>query len=90
MKTEKQLAIESLEPLFRQAEAEGLWFFSPYQQLWFSPKMLRARQAEGRFIWGACNWKLRDPMEEHQRLLKQAAQLVAEAADFKAAIEAQS
>jgi len=55
--------VASLIPLFEKAEREGLWFFSPYQQLWFSPRELRAAQAEGRFRWGAVNWKLRPPTE---------------------------
>ena len=55
--------LQSLEPLFRKAERECLWFRSPYQDLWFSPAELRANQANGRFIWGPENWELRDPIE---------------------------
>jgi len=53
-----------LEPLFQKAENEGLHFYSPYHQLWFSPAELRREQLEGNFIWGAENWKLRDPNEK--------------------------
>lgn len=52
-----------MEELFQKAEREGLWFFCSYQQLWFSPSELRKAQSEGRFRWGAENWKLRDPQE---------------------------
>lgn len=62
--TETGKVIESLEPLFKKAEEEGLWFFCSYQQLWFSPKQLRNAHSEGRFLWGALNWSLRDPQEK--------------------------
>ena len=54
---------QELTPLFDKAIAEGLWFYTDYQQLWFSPKALREHQMGGRFRWGAQNWKLRDPEE---------------------------
>jgi hypothetical protein len=49
---------EGMKPLFERAEAEGLWFRSNYQGLWFSPEALRDHQANGKFRWGAVNWKL--------------------------------
>lgn len=52
-----------LAPLFEQADREGLWFYCNYQDMWFSPDELRARQARGELHWGATNWKLRDPTE---------------------------
>jgi len=52
-----------LAPLFERATREGLWFYSKYQGLWFSPAELEAEQSDGRFIWAATNWNLRDPME---------------------------
>jgi len=57
-----------LEALVREAEAKGLWLFAGYQQLWFSPKGLRAAWADGRFRWGAVNWQLRDPQERVKEL----------------------
>ncbi len=55
---------ENLKPLFERAERDGLWFYCSYQDLWFSPKQLRIEQANGRFRWGAVNWRLRDPKEQ--------------------------
>tara|TARA_Y100000310_G_scaffold83131_1_gene79812 strand:+ start:4012 stop:4296 length:285 start_codon:yes stop_codon:yes gene_type:complete len=59
---------QSLDPLFRQARAEGLWFFCSYQQLWFSPDELAAEHENGKFLWGPVNWHLRDPAEREQQL----------------------
>lgn len=70
MEDSAQEILNSLEPLFYRAEKEKLWFFCRYRQLWFSPKELRARHLEGRFIWGACNWELRDPVSCVYRLKK--------------------
>lgn len=53
----------SMRPLFDQARREGKWFYTSYQQIWFSPDQLEAAQRDGRFRWGPCNWELRDPME---------------------------
>lgn len=60
--------LESLAPLFAEARSKGLWFHGYYQDLWFSPDELAARHAQGRFIWGAANWELRDPGEKLKRL----------------------
>lgn len=49
---------ELMKPLFAKAEAEGLWFQSNYQGIWFSPKDLRQQQASGKFRWGPVNWQL--------------------------------
>jgi hypothetical protein len=54
---------DSLAPLFKEARETGKWFWCPYQNLWFSPDQLEAAQSDGRFRWGAINWKLRDPRE---------------------------
>jgi len=59
---------EGLKPLFEIAEKEGLWFWCHYQDLWFSPSELKRKQAEGRFCWGAVNWKLRNPQEKIKEL----------------------
>jgi len=52
-----------MNELFAEARAKGLWFFTGYQHLWFSPDELATEQANGRFRWGPENWKLRDPAE---------------------------
>lgn len=69
-----------MQALFRQARAEGLWFYTSYQGLWFSPDQLADAQANRRFRWGAVNWQLRDPherLEEARRDYAQAAQRLA-------------
>jgi len=64
---EKEQITQGLAPLFSEARQKGLWFFSPYQQLWFSPQQLQNQQAKGKFLWGAVNWQLRNPMEMVQQ-----------------------
>jgi len=80
-KTEQIL--NELEPLYKRAKEEGLWFFSNYQQLWFSPKELRDYQSEGNFIWGACNWILRDPIEKLMEMENKKNGIEREIIDFK-------
>lgn len=60
--------MNSLQPMFVQAEKQGLWFYCRYQSLWFSPTSLHKEQANGRFRWGAMNWELRDPLERVREL----------------------
>lgn len=60
---ERANILASLAPLFDKARAEGLWFWSSYQDMWFSPDELAKLQAQGSFVWGVANWKLRDPHE---------------------------
>ncbi len=54
--------------MFQQARQEGLWFYSAYQQLWFSPDDLEHRQKNGQFCWGPENWRLRNPQERLKEL----------------------
>jgi hypothetical protein len=68
---ERQEILDGLKPLFERAEREKLWFYSPYQDLWFSPEELREAQSEGRFIWGELNWHLRSPYERINQLEQQ-------------------
>ncbi len=60
--------MKKLKELIDQAEREGKWLFCSYQQLWFSPSELRAANQEGRFRWGAMNFRLRDPSEKLTQL----------------------
>ena len=57
-----------LATLMDQAKAEGLWFRSNYQDLWFSPAELQVHWDKGEFRWGACNWELRKPTERAEEL----------------------
>lgn len=54
---------QALVDLIAEAESKGLWLRCHYQDLWFSPKELRAAHADWRFWWGVVNWELRDPQE---------------------------
>lgn len=65
---DKQEILESLAPLFKAADQNGLWFFSRYQGLWFSPDDLRKAQQKDKFVWGAVNWELRNPNEKIKEL----------------------
>lgn len=70
---ERDAILAGLEPLLQDAEAEGKWLHCAYQNLWFSPEELRAHHRDGRFVWGAINWSLRDPavyrLEEVRKFL---------------------
>lgn len=57
----KKVNKKNLSHLFKIAEEQGLWFYSHYQQMWFSPRELKEQQSRGHFVWGAVNWELRDP-----------------------------
>lgn len=57
------LVMGPLNELIDQAEREGKWLWCRYQDMWFSPAELRAETTNGRFRWGAVNWRLRDPQE---------------------------
>lgn len=59
---------ESLDSLIRQAEVEGKWLRCSYQGITFSPKELRAENAQGKFCWGPQNWLLFDPEELMQNV----------------------
>jgi len=68
---DREEILKELEPLFEKAEKEGKWFYCKYQGLWFSPQKLREQQEQGRFIWGSCNWELRDPREKLVEMKRQ-------------------
>lgn len=54
---------EMLKPLIAEARASGQWLYTSYHGLWFSPDDLEKENANGKFLWGAVNWRLRDPLE---------------------------
>lgn len=80
--SEREKVLESLQPLFKQAKAEGLWFHCSYQDLWFSPEELEEYHREGRFLWGAVNWTLRDPRERLEALRRRSRAALDESAAF--------
>jgi len=55
--------LDQLEPLFKLAKQNKLWFWNPSRNLWFSPTELKALHAKQKFIWGPDHWTLRNPME---------------------------
>jgi hypothetical protein len=59
---------KGLEPMFKEARERGFWFYTSYHDLWFSPDELEQAQSEGRFMWGAVNWQLRNPYERLNEL----------------------
>ena len=82
---ERQAILMSLQPLFEEAEARGLWFFHESNeagQVWCSPEYLRLRQAEGELIWAPEHWQLRSPFDYMDGLKGQAEALVAEYNDL--------
>lgn len=51
----------NIEALVEKAYRENLWFLSKYAKVWFHPEDLRIEHRKGHWIWGACNWDLRNP-----------------------------
>ena len=83
---DKTEILQSLEPLFQQAEAEKKWFYCAYQDMWISPKDLRQSHSQGRLIWGPVNWALRDPSELLELHRKRTLDAQQELANLKARI----
>ncbi len=81
-------AVIGMPELFTQARRDGMWLYSAYQNLWFTPDELELEQAKGGFRWGPINWQLRLPeqyieyatrkLNEAQRFLVDASRRVAE------------
>lgn len=68
---ENQGIYEPLRWMFEEARANGLWFFSSYQKLWFSPDELEEANCKGRFRWGPVSWVLRNPRERIAELVEE-------------------
>lgn len=81
-----KLILDTLEPLFKEAEQENLWFYSNYQDMWFSPEELRKQHANGKFVWGATNWTLRSPYEKLEQLENLKANIDKNIQEFKARV----
>lgn len=77
----EQAILLALEPLFKKAEAEGLWFYHHSREageVWCSPKYLQLCQEKGRYIWAPDNWELRSPLVYMKQLKYRAQELVDE------------
>lgn len=82
----RQEILQTLEPLFAEAERDGKWFHHNSMMvgpLWFSPGELRAEHEKGKFIWGAVNWRLRDPLEGLKQIADDRARSEAELGAFR-------
>ncbi len=78
---EKQAILLSLEPLFKEAEEKGLWFFHESNEageVWYSPEGLRLEQSRGEYIWAPEHWELRNPVGYMNSLRAQAERIVTE------------
>jgi hypothetical protein len=71
-----------LVAMLERAKREKLWFFCSYQELWFSPAELENAWAEGRFRWGAVNWKLRQPAKHLAELAEDVQQAERQQQEF--------
>lgn len=81
---EGKAVLAGLDPLFERAAREGLWFWCNYQDIWFSPDELRQEHREGHYIWGAINWRLRDPREHLAEIEQEITRLKTKKANFMA------
>lgn len=61
MSIEKQEIMDGLKPLFEKAEKKNLWFYSTYQDAWYTPKELRKCYERITALQKAVDWELRDP-----------------------------
>ena len=78
---QEQVIIMSLQPLFEQAEEEGLWFFHESQdegEVWASPGFLHDQHNQGLLIWSPEHWELRSPIDYMASLHRKASDLIAE------------
>jgi len=77
----KTVISTSLEPMRKQAEQEGLWFFHTTdegEEIWCSPGFLQKEQAEGRLIIAPEHWELRDPAGYMSKLVNDCQHIVSE------------
>ena len=82
---EKQAILASLNLLFEEAEAKGLWFYhhsSEAGEIWCSPEYLRLKQAKDELVWAPEHWELRSPIGYITSLRSQAEDLVREYNDL--------
>ena len=82
---EKQAILMSLNPMFEEAEAKGLWFFHESKEageLWCSPEYLRLKQSQDEMVWAPEHWELRSPIGYIKSLRLQAEKIVEEYNDL--------
>jgi len=86
MSDDKDAIKASLVPLIAEARATKKWLWCNYQDMWFSPSELEKANAEGRFLWGPINWRLRDPQERVLELERAVSGAQAQLERFKKAL----
>ena len=82
---QEQAIVMSLEPLFEEATAKGLWFFHESieaGEVWCSPEYLRLQQSKGKLVWAPEHWELRSPTGYIKTLRIKAEELVGEFNDL--------
>jgi len=79
----REYILKGLEPLFKRAKEENLWFHCNYQDLWFSPMELREEHKNGKFIWGFENWQLLDPKSQIKSMVRRIVNTKKEIEQFK-------
>lgn len=82
---QEQAIMRSLEPLFEEATAKGLWFFHESKEageVWCSPEFLKLEQSRGRLVWAPEHWELRSPTGYIKSLRVRAEQLIDEFNDL--------
>ena len=79
----KEEILKGLEPLFKEARENGLWFYCASQGIWISPDELEAHQANGTFVWGENNWRLLHPKDHLEYLRKKVEMAIGEVSIFE-------
>ncbi len=73
--------LASLEPLFGQADADGLWFHHQAgmgKEIWCSPEFLRREQSQGRLMMGPEHWELLSPVGYLKSIIADVTERIAE------------
>lgn len=76
-----QAIIASLQPMFKKAEEEQLWFFHHSQdgeELWCSPPFLRLEHSKGHLLMSPEHWELRNPLGYMKKLIADARAIISE------------
>lgn len=68
METAEAPHVTVLRAMIREARAKGLWIFSGYQAIWWSPNQFETVINNGHFRWSPENFRLRDPRERVKQL----------------------
>lgn len=72
MNDAKASARIEMRALIAKARAEKKWIYSNTMagEYWWSPDWLEEENTNGRFLWGAINFELRDPQDRVKQAQK--------------------